>query len=202
MRLGRTAELAYSHFKLSVGVLGRSMTESTTLLESGFPWRRLRDVARREGTVKPPIYAMHRWWARRSPTLFRSILAAAALPQGASPNLEEAANSSCLLDGKVGLDPFVGGGTNLVEAARVGACVVGYDIETLAIGITEAELGGFGQELDWRPLDEQLTLLHNEMRAFYPAPAGWRVLHYFWAANVLCSTCWRPYDIQPSATVV
>ena len=44
------------------------------------------------------------------------------------------------LDGAVVLDPFVGGGTSLVEAERCGARVIGYDIDPVATFITRFEL--------------------------------------------------------------
>ncbi len=177
------------------------MTMPETLLESGFPWRALRDVARREGTVKPPIYAMHRWWARRSPTLFRTILAAAALTSGSQENLEAAAASPSLLAGKRVLDPFMGGGTSLVEAARLGAAVIGFDVEPLAAAITEAELAAFGRDIDWTELELELEVLTHEMQQFYPAPAGWQVLHYFWVGSANCTSCHRRIDLHPTATL-
>jgi putative DNA methylase len=173
----------------------------TTLLEAGFPWQELRDIARREGTVKPAIYSMHRWWARRSPTLFRFILAASALAPGQADQLGNAASRTDLLSDSVVLDPFVGGGTSLVEATRLGAKVVGYDIEPLAGWITESELASFGSTVDWEPLDEVIEAARSEFSKYYPAPTGWQVLHYFWVARISCNSCHRSFDGHPSAVL-
>ena len=170
-----------------------------TLLESGFPWQGLRDVARREGTVKPPIYAMHRWWARRSPTLFRFILAAASMKKDQAEFLATASAQADHLAGRRVLDPFVGGGTSLVEAARLGADVVGYDVEPLAAWITRSELSAFGTTVDWTPLEAAITKLEPPLSRYYPAPRGWTVLHYFWVARLPCKGCGRRYDAHPSA---
>ncbi len=172
-----------------------------TLLESGFPWQSLRDVARREGTVKPPIYAMHRWWARRSPTLFRFILAASSLTSDQVELLAGASEQADHLAGKTVLDPFVGGGTSLVEAARLGADVVGYDVEPLAAWITTRELAAFGKPVDWAPLQVALEKLESRLSGYYPAPRGWRVLHYFWVATLPCKGCRRHFDAHPSAVL-
>jgi putative DNA methylase len=172
-----------------------------TLLESGFPWQSLRDIARREGTVKPPIYAMHRWWARRSPTLFRFILAASSLNSGQVESLAKASAKADHLAGAVVLDPFVGGGTSLVEAARLGADVVGYDVEPLAAWITSRELAAFGKTVDWAPLEAAIEKLKSRLSGFYPAPRGWTLLHYFWVASIPCKGCRRHYDAHPSAVL-
>jgi len=172
--------------------------QSRTLLEVAFPWQALRDIARREGTVKPAVYTMHRWWARRSPTLFRFILAAAALAPGQRSKLASAAESNDLLRDWLVLDPFVGGGTSLVEAARLGARVVGYDVEPLAGWITESELASFGRKVNWVPLDEMLQATRLEFDRYYPAPTGWQVLHYFWVARIGCKACRRAFDAHPN----
>src|SRR5437763_1935878 len=101
-------------------------------VERGFPWRELRNVSRRQGTRKPAIYSVHRWWARRPPQLYRTLLQSLAPANGSPANLP--------LSGKRVLDPFMGGGTTLVEAQRLGAHVVGFDTEELACRITALEL--------------------------------------------------------------
>lgn len=68
--------------------------------------------ALREGNRKKPIYAMHKWWARRLGTVFRMLLVTECLrADRKSPNLLEMFYSKGELpqDFTV-LDPFLGGG--------------------------------------------------------------------------------------------
>ncbi len=76
---------------------------------------------------RPNTY-LHKWWARRCGSTFRLIL----------KNLVEDANKrdyyvSGGLEGKIILDPMMGGGTTLHEAIRLGANVIGADIDPIPI---------------------------------------------------------------------
>ena len=102
------------------------------LIETTFPLVQLNPLSRRERNAFKPIYKMHKWFARRSSSIFRAILLGAAYPapeEGEEPlDLMEAfyqghADDPLLKreDGtplKV-LDPFMGGGTTVVEALRL-----------------------------------------------------------------------------------
>src|SRR3954453_19353273 len=97
-----------------------------SLLDVGdLPVEQLAVLADREGRRPVPIYHAHRWFARRFSSAFRAILVAARLRRDADfwKPLSEGADSS----GLTVLDPFVGGGTSVVEAARLGASAVGVD---------------------------------------------------------------------------
>ncbi|BBL79298.1 hypothetical protein RxyAA322_11520 [Rubrobacter xylanophilus] len=63
------------------------------------------------------------------------------------------------LDGAVALDPFVGGGTSLVEAMRCGAHVIGDDIDSVATFITRFELSAAA----YNPQSEEIA----ELRAAF-----------------------------------
>src|SRR5438445_6558780 len=71
-----------------------------------------------------PIIAVHKWFARRPATLFRALLLAEF---GSGPVNKKffQANS---LKGICVADPFMGGGTPLFEANRLGCDVIGFDI--------------------------------------------------------------------------
>src|SRR5206468_12835735 len=103
-----------------LGAMKRRRVASAPI-ERAFPWRELRSVSRRQGTRKPPIYSVHRWWARRPPELYRAILELLKEKNGARP--------SDPLAGKGVLDPFMGGGTTQVEAQALGAERSGFDTD-------------------------------------------------------------------------
>src|ERR1051325_11014729 len=96
----------------------RSAELHTTLLETTFPFRELSLVAKAERRVRDPVYGMHRWWARRPPSLLRGLLIASHLP--ADETTEEFwrlfGSAERPLAGRSVLDPFAGGGSTLVEA--------------------------------------------------------------------------------------
>ncbi len=77
----------------------------------------------------------HKWWARRCGTTFRAILK--ALVEDKTEREFYAAGG---LAGKLILDPMLGGGTTLHEAIRMGANVIGADIDPLPILQSRATL--------------------------------------------------------------
>src|ERR1700680_277929 len=70
-----------------------------------------------------PIIAVHKWFARRPGTLFRGLV----LAEFADRPLAESFFEANDFPGRVVADPFMGGGTPLLEANRVGCDVQGFD---------------------------------------------------------------------------
>src|SRR5438093_3847175 len=95
--------------------------------DGGIPVTELAGFARREARRPRPIYGVHKWFARRFGTAFRGLLIAAATPAGG--DFWEGFYSNVDLRGHAVLDAFVGGGTALVEAQRLGASVIGVDVD-------------------------------------------------------------------------
>jgi putative DNA methylase len=89
------------------------------------------EIARLESYNKhhyrPNTY-MHKWWARRCGSTFRLILKH-LVTDPARRDYYVAGG----LEGKVVLDPMMGGGTTLHEALRLGADVVGVDIDPIPV---------------------------------------------------------------------
>src|SRR5437016_471962 len=87
-------------------------------------------LALKEGNSKKPVYQIHKWWARRLGAIFRSILLSAVMPvNGTSPNFNQLFYKKHDFSKLLVLDPFVGGGTSVVEAAKCNAHVIGIDID-------------------------------------------------------------------------
>ena len=76
---------------------------------------------------RPNSY-LHKWWARRCGTTFRLILKHLVLDGQAQDYYAPGG-----LDGRVILDPMIGGGTTLHEALRLGARVIGVDLDPIPI---------------------------------------------------------------------
>lgn len=83
---------------------------------------------------RPNTY-LHKWWGRRCGSTFRLILKGLV----AAPDAENYYQPGGLA-GKVILDPMMGGGTTLHEALRLGANVVGVDVDPIPIVQARASL--------------------------------------------------------------
>ena len=71
-----------------------------------------------------PVIAVHKWFARRPGTLFRALLLA-EFGHGALREIYFKTNN---LKGLQVADPFMGGGTPLLEANRLGCDIIGYGV--------------------------------------------------------------------------
>jgi hypothetical protein len=71
------------------------------------------------------------------------------------------------LDGAVVLDPFVGGGTSLVEAGRCGARVIGYDIDPVATFITRFELETASYDPSSQEIADLCATVSNQITSFH-----------------------------------
>lgn len=83
---------------------------------------------------RPNTY-LHKWWARRCGTTFRTILK--HLVEDEDRHDYYTAGG---LAGKIVLDPMMGGGTTLHEAIRMGANVVGVDLDPIPVLQARASL--------------------------------------------------------------
>lgn len=82
-----------------------------------------------------PVISVHKWFARRPGALFRALV----LAEFVDERVEHSYAKSHQLTG-VCLDPFMGGGTPVFEASRLGLSVIGYDTNPMARWIVEREL--------------------------------------------------------------
>jgi putative DNA methylase len=120
-----------------------------TCLEVDFPITPINALSNLEGNAGKPIYQMSKWWARRRSSVFRSLLIAAAVKAPDDPaeaaklvwdhyyaNHQKAGTFKKL---RV-LDPFMGGGTTMVEGVRLGFQMTGIDLNPVAWFVTKNEL--------------------------------------------------------------
>jgi putative DNA methylase len=166
-----------------------------TQLESELPIRELSMIAAADKRSIDPTYSAHRWWARRPPAIMRGLLLAAAL--SANTSIDEFwkafASPTNSLAGLRVHDPFVGGGSTLVEAARLGADVSGGDIDPLAVEIVRHELMPAPAEEISEAGEELLSFLRVQYNDLYPSDASAEMpLHYFWLHEVTCPACDQP----------
>lgn len=163
---GRAAKLA-DEIARAVGA-GRPVVVETvdfndpkrpkTCLEVDFPILPINRLAAMEahaGVTTKPIYQMSKWWARRPSSVFRSTLIAAAMKAPDDP--AQAAKDvwgvyyanhqkkGALKRLKVA-DIFMGGGTTIVEGARLGMQVWGADLNPVAWLVVKNEIAQVGAD--------------------------------------------------------
>lgn len=107
-------------------------------LDTEFPIEFADAIARLETYNKhyyrPNTY-LHKWWARRCGSTFRLILKQLVADEGQRDYYAPGG-----LEGKRILDPMMGGGTTLHEAIRLGANVLGADLDPIPILQARASL--------------------------------------------------------------
>jgi adenine-specific DNA methylase len=77
-----------------------------------------------------PVYVLHKWWARRLGSIFRSILLY-SLSDRNPDSLWDFYPEEVKFPDKVILDPMMGGGTTVVEALRFGCKVIAGDLSQI-----------------------------------------------------------------------
>jgi len=133
-------------------------------IEEAFPIVAINRLAVPERNAFKPIYMMHKWFARRASCVFRAILLRALKPAGTDLMAEfyKDHGSDPDTQGKVILDPFMGGGTTVVEALRLGCKVVGIDLNPVAWFVVKTQV---------EPVD--LVALDAAFKRLAARPVSW-----------------------------
>ena len=150
-----------------------------------------------------PIIAVHKWFARRPGTLFRGLL----LSEFVKPPLEASFYDSHDLAGIRVADPFMGGGTPVLEANRIGCQAVGCDINPMAFWIVKEEIEHIDL-VEYRRAAETLrSSLEREIGRFYRTRCALcgspeaHVKYFLWVKTLLCSDCGKDIDLFPGYLV-
>ena len=157
----------------------RQISTSSVPIDKSFPEQEANELAQLESFNKhlfrPNTY-LHKWWARRSGTTFRFILkqlvADEALQNYYAPGG---------LEGITILDPMMGGGTTLHEAIRLGANVIGYDLDPIPVLQARASMLRI-------PIQEKELVFQNFLRALEE-----KLKPYFISR---CPTCAERAEVQ------
>jgi adenine-specific DNA methylase len=146
-----------------------------------------------------PIIAVHKWFARRPGTLFRGLI----LSEYSNRPLREAFYSANGLKGITIADPFMGGGTPLIEANRLGCDVTGYDINQMAYWIVNREIEHLNLG-EYRSLAEKITSeLEKRVGPLYRTrclECGFsdaHVKYFLWVKEQTCRHCGIEFDLFP-----
>ena len=146
-----------------------------------------------------PIIAVHKWFARRPGTLFRGLL----LSEFVNKPLQDTFYSSNNLSGLVVVDPFMGGGTPIVEANRIGCDVIGFDINPMAYWIVRQEIEHLDLNAYRKTADELVSGLEQDIGSLYRTSClecGSRtaeVKYFLWVKQHSCGDCGKANDLFP-----
>lgn len=166
--------------QLAMDEMSRSpQPEYSLKIDQSFPEKFVDALSRREvfnkHLFRPNTY-LHKWWARRCGSMFRAIL-----KQFVPGSERQDYYTPGGLEGKIVLDPMMGGGTTLHEAIRLGANVIGADIDPIPVMQARASLS----QIAIGDLRVAFDRFHSNL---YDS-----LSHYF---QTECPTCQKTEDIQ------
>ncbi len=183
------------------------MTAHISLIETdAFPFEFLSKISERESwrkEVHRPIYHIHKWWAKRLGSVFRGILLGCRLERNADLPVEFYRSHS--FAGVSVLDPFMGSGTTIGEAHKLGFTVLGRDINPVAVNAVRVALG----PLDRKKIVQAFGVLSESVgkmiRALYRSTDSCGrpcdVLYNFWVMQADCPACQKAVDLFSSYVI-
>lgn len=182
------------------------VTGHTMSIETRFDIPFVADLALREKQIQQnyrPIIAVHKWFARRPGSLFRSLLLAEFVDEPLSASYFRGHD----LEGVAIADPFMGGGTPLIEANRLGCEITGFDINPMSAWIVREEIEHLDLS-DYRTETSRLlTKLRTELAALYQTDcphygdADVPVKYFLWVKQIDCESCGDEIDLFPGYVV-
>lgn len=171
--------------------------------DAGFPFEILSDTAEAESwrkEVHRPIYHVHKWWARRLGTVFRATVLAALAPSGS--DVLSLFYQPVRFPGSVVMDPFMGSGTTLGEALKLGARAIGRDINPVSHFLVRNALGKHDRRTvhaAFRKLEQEAApRIRHCYRARMPDGREVEALYYFWVKVLPCPKCEHEVDLFSS----
>lgn len=144
-----------------------------------------------------PVIGIHKWFARRPGTLFRALL----LAEYGEGEGSEAFWRGHSFSGTIA-DPFMGGGTTLYEASRLGFSVIGNDINPMSHWLIERafdriDLDELGKKAEHvaNTVSRRLGHLNRTECTGCGRPA--EVKYFLWVKTAECPKCHSSVDAFP-----
>lgn len=175
-------------------------THSHRLIETdAFPFEFISSVAARESWRKEvyrPIYHVHKWWAKRLGSVFRGMLLGCVLPP--ETDLAAAFYQKHDFAETVVFDPFMGSGTTVGEAHKLGCIALGRDINPVACESVRVALGPLDRHELQEAYNELSATVGRRIRELYQTADGAEALYYFWVKQAPCPACMADVDLFSS----
>ncbi len=176
------------------------------MIEKHFDIGFIANLALREKQIQQnyrPVIAVHKWFARRPGTLFRGLL----LSEFGYGELENQYYETHNLTGITIADPFMGGGTPILEANRLGCNVIGCDINPMSYWIVERELASIDLEAYRNAANNLVEDLRQKVGSYYSTRCticgneAAQVKYFLWIKNLPCEECGENMDLFPGFTL-
>jgi adenine-specific DNA methylase len=172
------------------------------MIEKDFEISFIADLALREKQIQQnyrPIIAVHKWFARRPGTLFRGLL----LSEFSERPLREVFYKANDFPDRQVADPFMGGGTPILEANRVGCNVIGFDINPMSYWIVKQEIEYLNLDdysdaakLLRSTLEKEIGYLYRTYCAFCGSQDA-HAKYFLWVKVMPCKKCGNDIDLFP-----
>ena len=182
---------------------GRCESEGTLMsIERKFDISLIAEMALREKQIQQnyrPIIGVHKWFARRPGTLFRGLI----LAEFGNDRLEDAFFRANDFPGQRIADPFMGGGTPLIEANRVGCDVEGCDVNPMASWIVHEEIEHIDIDVYEQAANTLIAALRAEIDSYYRTSCPLfgdedvPVKSFLWVKEHDCESCGSTFDLFP-----
>ena len=170
------------------------------LEDDDFPFEVISDVAEIESwrkEINRPIYHIHKWWAQRLGTVFRAIALGAMTPSGT--DIISAFYRPVRVKDVTVFDPFMGSGTTIGEATKLGARAIGRDINPVAHFLVRNALSFHDRDAVLRTFQDIERDVGERIRTYYKTilqdGTEGEVLYYFWVKQVDCPECTEQVDL-------
>ena len=163
------------------------------MIDNQLPFAQLSVIAEQESWRKeinrPPSY-IHKWWARRLGSVFRGLIIGGL--EETNKEYFEKYYKNTTYKNKVVFDPFMGSGTTIHEAVKLGTKVIGSDINPVAVAMVQAALEKYDREeviSVFRKIEKNCG---ETIKQYYKACFQGEevdVLYYFWVIMAKCVDC-------------
>jgi len=164
-------------------------------------------LAQREKQIQQhyrPVIGVHKWFARRAGAPFRALLLS-EFADG-EPLFSLYFRGHDLAPLVVG-DPFMGGGTPLLEANRLGCHVVGADVNPMAYWIVRQEIADLDRDNFKLVAQQVIESVEAQVGTLYETTCVHcgnphaSVKYFLWVKRQFCAACGEAIDLFPSYLV-
>lgn len=170
-------------------------------IERGFPTKELSVLAELESwrkEVNRLTYHMHKWWATRLGSVTRAILIGAL--SEAETDIWNSFYDAVSFPDKVVLDPFMGAGTTIGEALKLGCTAIGADINPVSTFQVRKAIEPVDtdelKEAFQRVEDKVKLQIQSQYQTIDPETGlQAEILYCFWVMTVPCPHCDASVDL-------
>lgn len=172
----------------------RITSKNKTAIENGFPIDFISNLANQESHRKEvyrPTNYVHKWWAKRLGSVFRGIIMSSLFEN--KVNIENEYYIQHNFTNKVVFDPFMGSGTTIGEAVKLGCKTIGRDINPVSGFMVRVA----NEEYKLEEVEKTFLRIENnvksKIKSFYRVNLSngdeGEALYYFWVKVINCPDC-------------